>query len=322
MKAFDNPRVVFEIGQDYAHYGLSPTETDNAAYMDGYRSSSRRSTLPADRFVKKWLQVRTNAWRRNRHVEPDFSVQLLRDIDRPTCPVSDVAFTYGTGQESDWSVDRIDNNGGYTAGNLVLLTTRVNREKGALTLWQLLMLGSPLASTQLAAFMPPPPSCGSLTDSEWGRLAWFASTQEMHIGYPVKMAFADSVEFEHLNAPWCAKIQQFLVELTRRKASPRATVWKWLESFTPTVEGRRRIHLVREGMNEYGRITAPADRSAFACFADPTRWSNFASWWIYLNETAGLRALLIQISDGLPARVKVNVDEYRTRKQSGTGGYG
>lgn len=40
------------------------------------------------------------------------------------------------------------------------------------------------------------------------------------------------------------------------------------------------------------------------------------------DETVGSRTLPIQISDGLPAWVKVNVAEYRTRKQSGTRGYG
>lgn len=266
--------------------------------------------------------MRTNAWRRNRHVEADFTVQLLRDIDRPTCPVSDVVFTYGTGQDSDWSVDRIDNNGGYTAGNLVLITARVNREKGTRSLLELLMLGYPINDTQLASFLPPSPSPGQLTDGEWRRLAWFASTQDMHNGYPAKMVFADSEHFEHLNAPWCTKIQQVLVEWTRRSASAREENWSWFRSFAPDLEGRRLLQLLRDSMSDYGRVTVPAERSAFACFADPIRWRNFAAWWIYLERIGALRTLLMQLSDGLPDRVKVNVTEYRTRKQSETGGYG
>jgi hypothetical protein len=322
MKAFDNQRVAFGIGQDCAHYGLSPAEPDNAAYMDGYRSTNGRSASLADRFVKKWLQVRTNAWRRNRHVEEDFTVQLLRDIDRPTCPVSDVVFTYGTGKDSDWSVDRIDNDGGYTAGNVVLITARVNREKGTRSLLELFMLGYPIEDARLAAFLTPSPSPGELTDVEWQRLAWFASTQDKHNDYPAKVVFPDSEHFDHLIAPWCTKIQQVLVAWTRRSVSAREQNWAWFRSFAPDVEGRRLIQQLQDSMASYARATGSVERSASACFADPIRWRNFAAWWSYLGQIGKLRTLLTQLSDGLPDGVKVNVNAYRTRKQSQTGGYG
>lgn len=322
MKVFDNQRVAFGIGQDCAYYGLPPAEPENAAYMVGYRSASGRSASPADRFVRKWLQVRTNAWRRNRHVDEDFTVQLLRDIDRPTCSVSDVVFTYGTGLDSDWSVDRIDNDGGYTAGNLVLVTVRVNREKGTRSLLELLMLGYSIEDAQLTAFLPSLPSPGQLTDVEWQRLAWFASTQDRHNDYPAKVVFPDSEHFEHLTAPWCTKIQQVLEEWTRRSASEREENWSWFRSFAPDVEGSRLLHLLRDSMASYGRVTCPAERSTSACFADPIRWRNFAAWWIYLGRVGALRTLLKRLSDGLPDMVKVNVAAYRTRKQSQTGGYG
>lgn len=322
MTAFDNQRVAFDIGQDCARHGLPPAEPGNAAYMDGYRIARGGSPLPADRFVRKWLQVRTNAWRRNRHVEADFTVQLLRDIDRPTCPVSDVPFTYGTNSDSDWSVDRIDNDSGYTAGNIVLISARVNHEKGTRSLLELLMLGYGIEDAQLATRLPPPPSPGQLTAVEWQRLAWFASTQERYCDYPARMVFSNSERFEHLTAPWCTKIQQTLAEWTRRSASAREEQWMWLRSFAPHPDGVRLLKRLRESMAEYGRVTSPAERSAFACFADPLRWRSFAAWWIHLAQTGALKALLMQLSDELPDYLKVNVAEYRARKQSGTGGYG
>jgi hypothetical protein len=322
MTAFDNQRVAFEIGQDCARHGLPPAEPDNASYMEGYRLLSGRRSLPADRFVRKWLQVRTNAWRRNRHVEVDFTVQLLRDIDRPTCPVSQVPFTYGTNTDSDWSVDRIDNDGGYTAGNIVLISARVNREKGTRSILELLMLGYGIEDAQLAKRLPPTPPPGQLVAVEWQRLAWFASTQETYTDYPARIAFPDGEPFEHLTAPWCTQIQQALVEWTRRSASARDAQWSWLRSFAPHPQGLRLLKPLRESMAEYGRVTSPAERSAFACFADPVRWRSFAAWWIYLAQTGALKTLLMQLSDGLPDNMKVNVAAYRARKQARTGGYG
>lgn len=312
MTSFDNQRVAFHIGQDTARYGLPPAAPDHRAYMEGYRLGGAGRPLASDRFVRKWLQVRTNAWRRNRHVAQDFSIGLLRDLDRPTCPVSGVAFTHGAGKDSDWSVDRIDNDGGYTAGNVLLVSTRVNREKGARSLSELLALGD----------APPAPSPGGLTAIEWRRLAWFASTQDVDPGHPVRVAYPDGEHFPHLCMPWCGKIQQVQVEWTRRSATMRRELWTWLHAYAPDFEGTWLLAALREAVTDYARGTDAAARSALACFADPLRWARFAAWWRHLARTGALDLLLAQLGGGLPDRLRVDVGDYRARKQAASKGYG
>jgi hypothetical protein len=320
MKAYDNLRVAFEIGQDCALYGQPAAEPENAAYMRGYSRKSDGRRLHADRFVKKWLQVRTNAWRRNRHVDSDFSVQLLREIDRPICPVSNIAFTYGTGLDTDWSVDRIDNNGGYTAGNVMLVTARVNREKGSSSLLGILMLGYAADDAQLAAHLPPLPSSGQLSEVEWQRLAWFASTQEDHIDYPARAMFADSEDFPQLTLPWCSCIQRVLVEWTSRSATLREEQWAWLRAYSIGSSGALLLRSLRDSMTDFARLTSPPERSAYTCFADPVRWRHFANWWVHLARTGKLEALLIPLSKSLPNTI--SIAESRALKRAEFDGYG
>lgn len=62
-------------------------------------------------------------------VKPD----LPRQIDVTHCPVLRVRLTHGTLQESDWSVDRLYNDGAYAASNLAVMSVRANRAKGTLS---------------------------------------------------------------------------------------------------------------------------------------------------------------------------------------------
>jgi hypothetical protein len=54
-------------------------------------------------------------------------------IDTPVCPVSLSTLTHATQTGSDWSVDRINNDGAYATWNLMVLSARVNKAKGRLS---------------------------------------------------------------------------------------------------------------------------------------------------------------------------------------------
>lgn len=130
------PDTGFELGWDYAHYGavppaehLHPLSPVRQGWEAG-RASFGRRTLWADRFVRKWLQLRLNAWLRGRvfegiQVTPGF----LRRIDVPVCPITREPMTHGTGEPSDASVDRVCNDAAYAAGNLAVMSTRANQAK-------------------------------------------------------------------------------------------------------------------------------------------------------------------------------------------------
>lgn len=51
-------------------------------------------------------------------------------IDVERCPVTLVPLTHSKLQPSDWSIDRLNNNGAYAPGNLAVMSTHANRAKG------------------------------------------------------------------------------------------------------------------------------------------------------------------------------------------------
>ncbi len=133
---FPAPDVGFELGWDYAHYGAVPP----AAHLDplspvrqGWeagRQTFGQRTLASNRFVRKWLQLRLNAWLRGRAFEgTQVNPAFLRQIDVAVCPITREVLTHGTGELSDASVDRVFNGAAYAGGNLAVMSTRANRAK-------------------------------------------------------------------------------------------------------------------------------------------------------------------------------------------------
>ena len=103
------------------------------AVCEGFMQAHARriGTEMPDRFVRKWLQLRLNALTRHRHVDSGVTPALLREIDVADCPVTRERLTHGELTASDWSVDRLNNDGAYAANNLAVMSTRANRAKGA-----------------------------------------------------------------------------------------------------------------------------------------------------------------------------------------------
>jgi hypothetical protein len=133
---FPAPDVGFELGWDHAHYGAVPP----AAHLDplspvrqGWeagRQTFGQRTLASNRFVRKWLQLRLNAWLRGRAFEAtQVNPAFLRQIDVAVCPITSEVLTHGTGELSDASVDRVFNGAAYAGGNLAVMSTRANRAK-------------------------------------------------------------------------------------------------------------------------------------------------------------------------------------------------
>jgi hypothetical protein len=83
-----------------------------------------------DRFVAKWLQLRLGAEKRGRPVADGVTPNYLRQIDVAECPVLRTPLTHGALADSDWSVDRLNNDAAYATNNLAVMSTRANRAKG------------------------------------------------------------------------------------------------------------------------------------------------------------------------------------------------
>ena len=151
------------LGHDLFRY-RSPAAAGSLppSVREGFDSASAtgvRAQAPPDRYVKKWLQLRMSAWRRGRAFDEGVTPDLLKAMDVATCPVMRTVLTHGERTGTDWSVDRLNNDGAYAANNLAVISTAANRAKGMLSFDEVLPLSSKKSSTD------------GLTPAQWLRLA-------------------------------------------------------------------------------------------------------------------------------------------------------
>lgn len=183
------PFAAFEIGWDFAHFALTPpaehlmSGSPLRQGLDAGRATFGARTLAPTRHTRKWLQLRLNAWRRGRLFEAlQVTPNYLRQIDVPRCPITREALTRATCTPSDASIDRVRNDAGYAAGNLVVMSTRANAAKGDAD------LDAALAQMRRAeaaeggnapgaadANTPSRAADSALTAAEWARIAVLCS---------------------------------------------------------------------------------------------------------------------------------------------------
>ena len=264
--------------------------------------------------------MRFNAWKRNRFVSPEFTPELLREIDSTRCPVSGVEFTYGTGADTDWSVDRIDNDGGYAPGNVVIITVRVNAAKGSKSVKELLMHGyqvtNPAAQRVLLGFK----ESTELTKSEWQRLAWIAATGDKNGDYPVREVFDIDERPSRLCEPWCTHFQRIMIAATTDSAADRKWFWGTLQPLVRHPECQATLSKLRKSIEAYAKVTPVAERTAKGAFANDARFELFAEWWVWLAQTRMLKPMLRMVDD-LKAGQVVSVEKFREDKSAATNGF-
>jgi hypothetical protein len=172
--AFDqypaDPSVGFELGWDHAHYNVVPPPAHLTAadplrhgWLAG-RAAFGARTLRSSRPVRKWLQLRLNAWRRGRAFD-SFGVtpRLLAQIEVVACPITGEALTHATGTPTDASVDRVNNDAGYALGNLAVMSVRANQAKASYAWDDALAFVSQIENGGLDAI-------DGLSAREWARL--------------------------------------------------------------------------------------------------------------------------------------------------------
>lgn len=117
---------------------LTPHASWPAVVREGFNAAAHTGQRRhrSDRFVAKWLQLRLSAWRRGRGVADDVTPALLEEIDTVRCPITRQPLTHGSLQDTDWSVDRLNNDAAYAASNLAVMSVRANRAKGSLCFHQ------------------------------------------------------------------------------------------------------------------------------------------------------------------------------------------
>lgn len=130
----DKQKLGFELGWDFGSYSLLPPESMRAlpSFMSGFKEGKGRQLHHThDRFIRKWLTLRANALTRDRVFDPAVTPAFIRYIDSDVCPITEVKLTHGTMTGTDWSVDRINNDGAYAVGNLIVVSSEANSAKSS-----------------------------------------------------------------------------------------------------------------------------------------------------------------------------------------------
>jgi hypothetical protein len=146
---YDKNKVGFDIGFDFALYRLEIPELSSKSITDGYQYKKEKggSTKRSDKFIRKWLNLRLHAFERNITYSEDLTPNKLEEMlcrVRFICPITQEKLTFGTMTGTDWSIDRLLNNFGYTEGNVTVMSTLANHAKSDLSLdkiWQIVKTG-------------------------------------------------------------------------------------------------------------------------------------------------------------------------------------
>jgi hypothetical protein len=261
--------LAFEIGFDHFRFNLP---LDIARFNDMHRQQIRYGYEAAkmqkvtkkhpDRYEKKLLMIRDRALMKGLEVSitvTDLQIRLLET--KGLCPITQQPLTYAENNESDWSVDRIDNDCGYTKENIVIISTIANQAKTDMNL-------SSIIKKALGKIQ----SDGLLTASEWHRMARFYC-QKMKMQKPLCISLLlsecqplyDQIVFLQLykcqnkhSKAFLNKLGKFLgkdlvakaAKLTSKRVYHRADVdvevlydspklYKWVQTFVCAINAHR-----------------------------------------------------------------------------------
>jgi hypothetical protein len=229
MRAVNVAETGFDIGWDFARFcrvlDASSSEQSVLAEYRAGREHFRILQHRPDRFVSKWLQLRLNAFRRRRILDAEVTPAYLRRIDCATCPITLISMTHAAFSESDWSVDRINNDGAYAPGNLMVMCVKANRAKGAKGYREVIQLAS--GSAQGAGL--------GLSRHEWARLACvMVGAADLTGASPTLLPLLTRIP-EDSRAPLYFVFQQMLL-VSARVATERNRVMKALCRLHPSSE--------------------------------------------------------------------------------------
>ncbi len=139
MYTKDSPEIAkgfFDLGWEYfaAKQGIPTDANVPQSFLNGYEEAKTRiKPVRGDRYELKLLQIKYGALKRNRIFDETVTAEVLHRIDVTHCPVTLAPLTHSTFSDSDWSIDRVSNNLGYSLGNLVVVSTKANKAKGSMS---------------------------------------------------------------------------------------------------------------------------------------------------------------------------------------------
>jgi hypothetical protein len=174
-------KVAFDLGWDaYAGgLGLSGWRKYYKSVQKGWVAAQAKKVARSNdvnRYVRKVLKLRLGAWLRNRQFNLSVDENFLRAIDVEYCPVTLEKLTHGTTQPTDWSVDRINNRGGYSVSNLAIMSSRANVAKATYSYNRIHGFAhNPEVKIPEELYQDDGTPLTPLTRTEWARLAVICS---------------------------------------------------------------------------------------------------------------------------------------------------
>ncbi len=171
--------LAFELGWDHARYGIAPAlprAYESASLCAGLvagRVGAGRRPGAASRAVQFWLRLRLQAWCLGRSVEPvQVTPRFLQQIDVSHCPVTRAPLDSNHAPCGAAVIARLRNDAAYAAGNLAMLSAKVERASANVSCAQA------LERAAAAANSPDGAGVSGLTGEQWARVATLMSFVE------------------------------------------------------------------------------------------------------------------------------------------------
>jgi hypothetical protein len=176
-------RIGMALGRDHARFGVAlplPFCRDANPLQQGWQAgvASQSERQPeASVAVRRWLQLRLQAWQQGVHFELlHITSTYLRQLEVPVCPITRLPLGQGTEPDQAAIVSRLRCDAGYAAGHLAMLSQRAHVAKGSHRFDAVAAIAREL--DEAAAQNQPAEARLGLDAAAWSRLAVLCSFVE------------------------------------------------------------------------------------------------------------------------------------------------
>ncbi|HEY8025869.1 MAG TPA: hypothetical protein VIF60_14985 [Burkholderiaceae bacterium] len=134
LTEIERSEVARRLGHDLYRFSRGDQRSDwHPNIVEGFEHAAARGVMrqTPNRHIRKWLQLRLGAFARNRAFDESVTPDMIMKIDVVECPILRVPLTHSTQLPTDWSVDRLNNDGAYAIHNLAVMSSQANEAKGS-----------------------------------------------------------------------------------------------------------------------------------------------------------------------------------------------
>ncbi|MDO8827739.1 hypothetical protein [Methylophaga sp.] len=135
-----------ELGFDMYRFNIPISEMMTyVSVEEGYKIAQTQNVSKVHKqsmYTRKLLYIRMRAYRKEIVVSiTEKDIEAALNDCNGKCPVTGISLTSSTLTDSDWSVDRLDNDRGYEPNNIVVMSSAANKIKDDIPLIELIKYG-------------------------------------------------------------------------------------------------------------------------------------------------------------------------------------